>query len=261
MKSLFATLPPRARAWAKTVAILGGSLAAYAAVALLVTVLTGDVVAGAAASDVAVFVLAIAYRWRSTGTPLAGPPRPRARTVSFWVAAAAGLLACWFAGQTAAAWVYTTWGSKEFDAVNAAKLDSPAWLVVLTALILAPIGEESLMRGIAFPALRRHWSPLASAFVTAMVFAILHGNLVQIVLTVPLGILLAFVYEAAQRLWPVVLMHILFNFAASFVPTKLVDGIANPATIISLLVAVGLLLFALAPGRYQVEREEEPAQV
>lgn len=117
------------------------------------------------------------------------------------------------------------------------------------------------MRGIAYPVLRRHWSPLASAFVTAMVFAILHGNLVQIVLTVPLGILLAFVYEAAQRLWPVVLIHVVFNFAASFVPTKLVEGIANPATIISLFVAVGLLLFALTPGRYSVEREEEPAQV
>ena len=256
MKALMMTLPPGARAWGKTVAILGGALAAYVAVALLVTLATGDAIAGAAASNVAVAVLAIVYRWRSTGTPKAAAPRPRALTASFWIAAFTGLVACWFAGQTAAAWVYATWGSPEFDAVNSAKTDTPVLLLLVTVLILAPLGEEALMRGIAFPALRRHWPPFAAAFVTAMVFALLHGNLVQIVLTVPLGILLAFVYEASQRLWPVILMHVLFNMAASFVPPAFIDGLAVLPLIASLFIAVALLLFALTPGRYAVESEE-----
>ncbi len=123
-------------------------------------------------------------------------------------------------------------------------------LVFVTALFLAPAGEEALIRGIAYPVLRRQWPPLASAFVTATLFAVLHGNLVQIVLTVPVGILLAYVYEASQRLWPGVLAHFLFNAAASFVPSRLVDGIAHPAMVAILGIAVVLLLFALAPGRY-----------
>ena len=255
MESPVITLPPAARAWAKTVAIVGGGLAAYVAAALLGTLLTGDAIAGAAVSNVVVAVLAIAYRWRSTGTPLAQAPKPRARTVGFWLSAATGLVLCWFVGQTAAAWVYDTWGSRGLDTVNSTKLDSPVWLVVLTVLVLAPLGEESLMRGIAFPALRRHWSPLASAFVTAMVFALLHGNLVQIALTVPLGILLAFVYEASQRLWPVVVMHVLFNMASSFVPRNLVEDLARPGMIMALAVATVLMLFALTPGRYCVEAD------
>jgi membrane protease YdiL (CAAX protease family) len=259
MKHLFATLPAPARAWGKTIAILGGSLAAYVAVALLVTILTGDAISGAAVSNLVAALLAFTYRWRSTGTPLAPAPRPRARTAGFWLAAFACLVACWLAGQTAAVYIYTTWGSSGYDAVSATKLDSPAWLVVVTALFLAPIGEESLIRGIAFPELRRHWPPLASAFVTAMVFSLLHGNLVQIALTVPLGILLAFVYEASQRLWPVIFMHVLFNMAASFVPTRLVAGIAYPAMTACLLVAVALLLFALTPGRYPAERHAREA--
>ncbi|MET0887162.1 MAG: type II CAAX endopeptidase family protein [Mycetocola sp.] len=224
---------------------------------LLVTLLTGDAIAGAAVANLAVFVLAIVYRWRSTGTPLALAPKPRARTVSFWLTAGAGLVACWVAGQAAATWVYETWGSAGYDAVSAAKMDSPVWLLALTALILAPLGEESLIRGIAYPALRKHWPPLASAFVTATVFALLHGNMVQIVLTVPLGILLAFVYEAAQRLWPVVIMHVLFNMAASFAPADAVDAIAHPTVLVALAVSIALLLFALTPGRYAVEASED----
>lgn len=259
VKDHFGRLPASVRSWGKTVVILGGALAAYVAMALLVTLVTGDAILAAAVSDLTAAVLAIAYRWRSTRTPLAGPPKARALTAGFWLVAAAGLVACWFAGQTAAAWVYATWGSSGFDAVNATKLDAPAWLVVITALILAPLGEESLIRGIAFPALRRHWPPLLSAFVTAMIFAVMHGNLVQIVLTVPLGVLLAFVYEACQRLWPCVIMHVVFNMAASFVPAKLIAGIAHPVMIAAFGVVVVLLLFALTPGRYAGRDNEDAA--
>lgn len=259
MKSLMATLPPGARAWGKTIAILGGTLAIYVAAALLATLITGDAIAGAAISALVVAVLVVVYRWRSTGTPLAPAPKPPALTVSFWLTAGIGLVICWVAGQTTAAWVYAAWGSRAFDAVNSTKMESPIWLVVMTVLLLAPIGEESLMRGIAYPALRKHWPPLAAAFVTAMVFSLLHGNLVQIALTVPLGMLLAFVYEASQRLWPVVLMHVLFNMAASFIPKELVEGIARPPMIVALAVAVALVLFALTPGRYAVEaRKNDP---
>jgi membrane protease YdiL (CAAX protease family) len=236
-------------------------LACYLGVALLITMITGDAVAGAAASALAAAVLAIIYRWRSTGTPLAPKPAPRTLTVRFWVTATAGLIACWAAGQASASWIYATWGSPAFDAVSSAKMDSPIWLLVLTVLIIAPLGEEALLRGIAYPALRKHWSPLAAAFVTATVFALLHGNLVQIALTVPLGILLAFVYEAAQRLWPVVFMHVLFNMASSFIPADVIVQIAKPAMIVALVLAVVLLLFALTPGRYpnNLDNERTPS--
>jgi len=250
-------IPPRARAWGKTLVVIGGALAVYVAVALLVTLATGDAIAGAAASNLVVAALALVYRWRSTGRVGAPSPRPRARTGSFWATAAAGLVVCWLAGQVSAVWVYSTWGSAQFDSVNDSRGASSVALVLVTAVLLAPLGEEALMRGIAFTELRKHWAPLASAFVTAAVFSLLHGNVVQIVLTVPLGILLAFVFEAVQRLWPVVVMHVLFNLAASFVPKEFVGSIAQPPMIVALLGAVILVLFALTPGRYAVEQNNE----
>jgi len=253
MKSLMSTLSPTARAWGKTIAILGGTLGIYLSVALLGTWLTRDAVAGAALAAIAVAILAIVYRWKSTGTPLASAPAPRARTKTFWFTAVTGLILCWMLGQTAATWVYDTVGSPAFDSMSAVKQNTTAWLLVLTMLFIAPIGEESLMRGIAYPALRKHWPPLAAAFVTAAVFALLHGNIVQIVVAFPLGILLAFVYEASQRLWPVIFMHVLFNMAASFVPTKTIENVAELPMVVCLVVAFTLVLFALTPGRYAVE--------
>lgn len=251
--------PPRARAWGKTIAIIAGALALYVGVALSVAALSGDAILGAAVSNLTAAVLAIAHRWRATGTPLAGPPRARARTSAFWVTAAAALIVCWTAGQAAAAWVYSAVGSAGFDAVSATQHKSSVPLLLLTAVILAPLGEESLLRGIAYPALRKHWPPLASAFVTAAVFSILHGNLVQIVLTVPLGVLLAFVYEGSQRLWPVVTMHVLFNLVGFIIPKSLVADIANLPMVLVLAAAAVLLLFALTPGRYTQRESAAPA--
>ena len=243
-------LPASAIAWGKTLGVIAGALALYVGVTFLVTGLTGDPVAGAAASNLAVLTAAILYRRVSTGSVMAGPPRPRATTPGFWAAALAGLVAVWLAGQSAAMWVYSQVGDPAYEAVASAKLDSPAWLLLLTSLVLAPIGEESLLRGVAYPALRRHWPPLAAAFVTASVFALLHMNLVQVVLTIPLGILLAFVYEAAQRLWPVIALHMLFNLAAAVVPVGFVAHIAQPPMIVAALLASTVALYALRPGRY-----------
>lgn len=243
-------LSPTARAWGKTLTIIGGALALYVGTAIAVGVATGDAILGAAVSNVAAALLAITYRWRTTGSPLAGPPHARAKTGAFWVTASVALIVCWAAGQAAAMWLYSVLGSAGFDAVNEHQRESALPLLLITAVLLAPLGEESLLRGIAYPALRKHWPPLASAFVTAAVFSVLHGNVVQIVLTVPLGILLAFVYEAAQRLWPVIAMHVVFNLVGFVVPKTLVAAVANPAMVAVLVSAAILLLFALTPGRY-----------
>lgn len=250
----------RTDGWDKTFAVVACALVLYVGVALGVTLLTGDAIAGAAASNLAAFIAALGYRRWSTGTVFAGPRRSYAKSRKFWGLVGAGLVVCWLAGQTASAWVYATWGSEAYDATRAAKGDSPVLLLFIAALILAPVGEEALMRGIAYPALRKHWPPWAAAFLTATVFALLHGNLVQIVLAVPIGILLAFVYEATQRLWTVIAMHAAFNFAASFVPSSVARSLAEPPIIGVLIVLVALVLVALSPGRFLTRGEGATGQ-
>ncbi|MCY1718560.1 type II CAAX endopeptidase family protein [Microbacterium sp. SL62] len=235
------------RGWGKTIVVVLAALAAYVASALAVTLITGDGILGAAVSNIATAVLALLYRRRVTGTFRPPALSARARTAEFWLAAGAGLVACWLFGQAAASWVYSSWGSEGFDAVNAARFAGPAALVLLTGVLLAPLGEEALMRGIVFSALRRHWSLPVAAVASSAVFAVLHGNLVQIVLTLPLGVLLAYVYEGTQRLSPVVLMHVAFNAAASFTPPSFVAAITNPIVCVMLALLTVLSIIMLSP--------------
>lgn len=234
--------------WVRTILIAGGAIAAYVVVALLASALTGDAIAGSAIANMVAFLLAIGYRRYATGALRAPAPEARARTFDFWVYVAAALILFWIAGQVAAVWVYETWGSSGFDSVSAAKVDSPVWLLLVASLVLAPVGEESLIRGIAYPELRKHWSPLASAFTSALVFALLHGNLVQIVLTIPLGVLLALVFEACRRLWPIIIMHVLFNVASASVPKGVIESIPSPLFAVP-LAALGVAVVYFGMGQ------------
>lgn len=243
------------RPWMGTVGVVAGALAAYVATALVVAALTGSAMYGAVASNLVAVVVMVAVRWRRTGTPLSPPPSQGALRPVFWAVALMGLAACWLFGQTAAMLVLRTWGDPAFEAVSQVKVDSPVWLLLLVSMLLAPLGEESLVRGTVYPELRRRWGVLASAFVTASVFALLHGNMVQLVLTVPLGLLLALVYEAAQRVWPVVVMHALFNTVSLFTPASLVEGIAQPPMVACALAAALLSLFALRPSAWGAAEE------
>ena len=98
--------------------------------------------------------------------------------------------------------------------------NTPVILVIALSLILAPVGEEALIRGFIYPILRRSFSALTTIIVTTAVFALLHGNLAQIVLTVPLGIILGYVYERTHRLNLCIGSHALFNLTAILTPTQ-----------------------------------------
>ncbi len=238
------------RPWMGTVGTIAGALAAYVVSALVVAALTGSAMVGAVVSNLVALVVMVAVRWRRTGTPLAPAPRPGALRPSFWAVALMGLAACWLFGQTAAMLVLNTWGDPAFEAVSQVKVESPVWLLLLVSIVLAPLGEEALVRGTVYPELRRRWGVIASAFVTASVFALLHGNMVQLVLTLPLGMLLALVYEASQRLWPVVLLHAVFNIVSMFTPSSAVESIAQAPMVACALAAALVLLFALRPSAW-----------
>jgi membrane protease YdiL (CAAX protease family) len=92
----------------------------------------------------------------------------------------------------------------------------PVWVIPilwLSAVVLAPVVEESFFRGLIQTLVasntRRPW--LAIGF-SSIFFALVHWSQIE---TVPaifvLGLILGYVYERAGALWPVVVIHALFN--------------------------------------------------
>lgn len=77
--------------------------------------------------------------------------------------------------------------------------------------VVAPIGEEAAFRGLLFPWLRDRTGLWLAALLSAFAFAILHSILVLVPALLVVGIALAVVYHRSGSLWPVIVMHGLFN--------------------------------------------------
>lgn len=251
----------RGSGWLRTVGVLAGALALYVSAALIATLLSGSAVVGAAVSNAAVFTAGLIWlrtqprRDGSEGP--AGVPGALGRGRRFWALAGASLVFCWLVGQASSAWLYSLVGSPEFDQHAATKAGAPVALMLLVVLILAPMGEEMLMRGIAYARLRRHLPPLAAALATSAAFSLLHLNLVQIVATLPLGLLLAAVYEQTGRLVPVIGLHIVFNLLSVIMPVALVTALGS----LTFVMLGGSVLVLLLVRLYMPSRADSRTEV
>ena len=117
-----------------------------------------------------------------------------------------------------------TW-PRQFDQSTLDATQQPALLalVVITGLVLTPVIEELLFRGILYQALRRTMSPGSAALVSAFIFAVMHGQLVLLIPFMIMGVILALIYERSGSLIPTILVHacnngIILLFAAGSLP-------------------------------------------
>jgi membrane protease YdiL (CAAX protease family) len=82
-------------------------------------------------------------------------------------------------------------------------------------IVLAPVMEEIIFRGILYPAIKQAGRPQAALWVTAVLFGMVHFNLLNFVSLTLFGVLLVWVYEHTNRLIACIFAHSLFN-AANF---------------------------------------------
>ena len=127
-----------------------------------------------------------------------------------WVLLLAGIALIWLPAQILSQYLEIHAG------LGRTQEEGPQTLVAVIlaaalALLFAPVGEESFMRGILFVRLRRAFGFWTCAVITSVVFALLHGNPMQIVLTLPLGLLLALSVEITGRIRYAIAGHMLFN--------------------------------------------------
>lgn len=90
------------------------------------------------------------------------------------------------------------------EAVNEVLFGAPFWLQLLVMGAAAPFTEELIYRGLAYRRLRTVMGVLPAAGLSALFFALTHGNLLQGIYTAALGMLLALVYETygfAAAVW------------------------------------------------------------
>jgi membrane protease YdiL (CAAX protease family) len=164
-------------------------------------------------------VLALAFlRWRGVGLrPMVGPVRPLGRLVGQGV----GLGIAAIAGSTliVSLLVALTGSDATPDQLlTDGILDTPLQLVlaVVAAVVLAPLAEELLFRGLLHRGLRRRLALAPATAVSSVLFALVH---IDVVLSQPLaiaglvlvGVVLAIAYERTGSLIVPVIIHAVHN--------------------------------------------------
>jgi hypothetical protein len=81
----------------------------------------------------------------------------------------------------------------------------------VTAIVLAPLFEETLFRGVLLPVAGRHLGGVQAVVVSAAVFAAAHLSLGELVPLFVLALGLGWLRWSTGRLLPCVLMHALWN--------------------------------------------------
>lgn len=188
----------------------GGAIAAYVVTMTVLYALTHKVIFTLTFTNTATATYVVIWRKRHANSPLIAKIRKSWWRLSIDVLATiSGTIAIYLGATTIA-----------LLAKNALNAPSPiqnitdevpiAALATLSILIV-PIGEEALMRGFVYPIMRQQFSAPVTIALSACLFALLHGNIVQIILTLPLGIACSYMYEQTHSLMQCIGIHMLFN--------------------------------------------------
>lgn len=94
--------------------------------------------------------------------------------------------------------------------------------LAIVTVVLAPLAEEALFRGIAFPTLRRYSSARLAMWGSSLAFAIIHFNALTFIPLLLLSVALTWLYQRTGNLLASIACHAMFN-AINFVLLFLTD--------------------------------------
>lgn len=188
-----------------------------------------------------------------------GPPK---RMRSFAKTAAAYLL-LGISLQYVAQYIYYfaailnwQWAAEYAEVMERAGMYDPSFLLSLYVLLLAPIAEELVYRGVTLYYAGRAFSHfwIANVFQAAL-FGIFHLNVVQGAYAFVLGLVIGYIFHGRKKLSYCILFHMIFNLLGSFVPLPQYQGDSIWIHLllfagVCLMAAAGLFLFYLGTDNY-----------
>src|SRR5690606_8601947 len=89
-------------------------------------------------------------------------------------------------------------------------------LAFITLVVIAPVAEETLVRGYLYGKLRRVTSAAGAIIITSLLFSLMHFQWNVALAVLPLGILLAVLRETTGSIWAGILLHMLKNGLAFY---------------------------------------------
>lgn len=131
---------------------------------------------------------------------------------------------------------------------------SAAWQVpleIIGTVIFIPIFEEIIFRGAIFSVLKNNLRLPLAIIIQGVVFAVMHGNLVQSGYTFFLGIILIFTSYYAKSMYGDIFAHMLFNIFGLIIMPIIESFFFNPI----IYAIIGIVLIGIAFIMYKKDKE------
>lgn len=93
-------------------------------------------------------------------------------------------------------------------------LESGLWIQLIGLGLLVPAAEELIFRGLIYRRMKHQLPVWAAVFFSGALFALYHGNMIQIIFAFPMALALALVYEKGGLLVYPILFHMGANLVA-----------------------------------------------
>lgn len=84
-------------------------------------------------------------------------------------------------------------------------------LIVVSAVVVAPICEEFIFRGYFYPVWKQYFGPVGSAVLASTLFALMHANLAALPGLFALALCFTVAFEASGSILVPMVMHALYN--------------------------------------------------
>lgn len=111
---------------------------------------------------------------------------------------------------------------------------------IIAVGIIAPISEELMLRGVIYNNLKKYITPSFAILVQALLFGLMHMNIIQSTYAVIAGLILGYIYEKSNSLFVSSIFHISFNISNHLFSVPLLSDLAG---IPALMLVIGLILF------------------
>ncbi len=92
-------------------------------------------------------------------------------------------------------------------------LTSPSYYLIIGSLLVAPILEELVFRGIIFEGLQNKYSPKVAILISALIFSLFHISIPMLPHSLIMGIFLGWVYFKTGSIMNTILLHSITNLS------------------------------------------------
>lgn len=140
--------------------------------------------------------------------------------------------------------------SEGYQEANEGFYGSTLAFELVSSAVFTPVLEELVFRGIIFTRLKNMMARYTAAVLSALIFAVIHFNIVQFIYALLIGILLAVLMECAGNMYAAVAGHMAVNALAVLrtetgLLAQTVTGNVFSWSVSVVLLAVGLILLFL----------------